>query len=75
MVILGLTQDHPNLYKLMILIDVVNELCVRLMEKACYQPDMLEALVQLIKTEFNESSWEVFTSALKVRWPKLSTLN
>ena len=35
---------------------------------------MLEALARLIQTEFNERFWQVFTSALPVRWPRLKTL-
>ena len=38
------------------------------------QQDMPAALVQLIQTEFNESSSQAFTSHLPVRWPHFTPL-
>ena len=70
-VILRSGRSHPAAYELIMFIDASDEVNVRLRTQARYQPSMPEDLMQLIKTDFNESCRKVFTSALSVMMTRL----
>ena len=65
-VLWGPPEKHCTLYKLMLMIDAAEEVNSQLLEKERHQPTMPAALVQLIKTEFNERCKQVFTRILPV---------
>ena len=73
-VLLGPQERHPAVFELATLLEAANEVNSRLRAQAGSQKDMLDALVRLIKTEFNESFRQVFTSHLPVRWHHLTPL-
>ena len=73
-VLIDTGSGHPEVYELIMLLDVVKEVNARLRVQAHYQPVILAALRRLIQTEFKESCREVLISVLPVQWTRLKTL-
>ena len=73
-VILRPQERHPAVFELATLLEAEDKVNSRLRAQAAAQQDMPAVLVRLIQTEFNESSRQVFTSHLLVRWPHLTPL-
>ena len=60
----GLPEKYRVVYKLMLMIDVAEDVNAWLRAQARHQPTISEALVQLVQIEFNENFRQVFTSSL-----------
>ena len=73
-VLLGPQERHPAVFELATLLEAANEVNSRLRAQAGAQQDIPAALVRLIQTEFNESSRQVFTNHLPLRYPHLTPL-
>ena len=73
-VILVLSGGQTTVYDLSILIKAVAWINERLRAQICHQLLMLEALIQIIQTYFDESSWQFLMSSLIVRCPQLTSL-
>ena len=73
-VLLGPVLVHLAVYEIILLIYMEEEVSARLHTQYLYQPLILEALIQLIKTESNGSCWKVFTRTLPEIWPQMATL-
>ena len=67
-------NKHCIFYEIMLMIDSAEEVNTRLRSKSRNHPTIPEAIIQLIKNEFNKSFRQVFTSALPVRWMDLMLL-
>ena len=70
-VLIGPKERHPAVFELATLLEATDKVNSRLRAQAAVQQDILEALVRLIQTEFNEHFRQFFTSHLPVRWPTL----
>ena len=73
-ILLGPQERPPVVFEIAKLLESADEVNSRLLSQASVQQDMLEALVRLIQTDFNESLRHIFTSHLPVRWPHFTPL-
>ena len=64
--VLGSLETHQAVYDITVIINNEDEVNTCLFKKVCHQPNMTEALIRLIQTEFNEIFCKVFTSPLLV---------
>ena len=74
LVMIGTPTDHRSFYDITILIDSVDEVIAHLQAHEIYQTDMMVELVRLIKTGFNKSYRQVFTSVVPFCWNRLYSL-
>ena len=71
---MGSPFRHTAVNYISMLIKVAVKASANLWKQVFRQPSIPEALVRLIKTEFNERFRQVFTNALPVRWPHLTIM-
>ena len=63
----GYHLKNCSVYKLIIMIDALEEVNYRLRVQVRHQPTITAALIWTIQTEFNEICWQVFTSAITLQ--------